>query len=229
MIRENTLYLAGELTELPAFSHACYDQSFCRFFLSVERKSGTADVLPVLAEEGLLPPMMALGEKLSVEGQLRAYSQRVENGSRLMIAAFAQAIHLVDGEPENAVTLTGRVARPPVYRSTPLGREITDLFLEVPRGFRKSDFLPVIAWGRSARDASQCVLGETVSITGRLQSRKYTKMLPDGTSSERTAYEVSAFSFMRVPQTDDAYGTDFYVHSAGTVPYRTAFPTVDAP
>lgn len=196
MQKENSIVLAGTLADIPAFSHICYERRFYRFALSVARRSGVEDVLPVICEERLLPPMPEIGEEFTVSGQLRAYS-RCDGGARLLIAAFCTALSMGVLEPENQVYLSGRLARPPMYRATPLGREIADLFLAVDRGFGKSDYLPVIAWGRNARIAGEWREGDRVEVLGRLQSRAYQKTLPDGAVAERTAYEVSAASVKR--------------------------------
>ena len=194
----NRLYLAGELSDLPTFSHACCGANFYVFQLSVLRKSGVADVLPVLSEENKLPPMLALGDELSVTGQLRAYNRHTETGNRLHILAFAKHICALEGQHDNCVSVVGRIVKPPVYRSTPLGREIADLLVAAPRGFGKSDFLPVIAWGRNARMAQYWQSGDCVSVEGRLQSRVYLKRMGDGEERSMLAYEVSATTIGRM-------------------------------
>ena len=197
MQQENSIVLAGRLFDLPSFSHVSNERRFFRFALAVQRMSGVEDILPVICEERLLPPVAAPGDPLSVRGQIRAYS-RCDGGARLLIAAFCTSLSMGMQEPENRVYLCGRLTRPPVFRGTPLGREIADVFLAVSRGFGKSDYLPVIAWGRNARIVSGWQAGDRVEATGRLQSRVYQKTLPDGTVTERTAYEVSATSIKRV-------------------------------
>ncbi len=194
----NRLYLSGEISDLPVFSHECCGTRFYVFQMSVLRKSGVADILPVLCEESRLPPMPAAGDPIVVTGQLRAYSRHTLTGSRLHILAFARALHLQEAPHDNSVCITGRVVKPPVYRSTPLGREIADLLLAVQRGFGKSDFLPVIAWGRNARMAQYWQPGDCVSVEGRLQSRVYLKRLPEGEERSMMAYEVSAATIARL-------------------------------
>ena len=193
----NRLYLAGELAELPAYSHTCCGSRFFRFSVAVLRKSGVADVLPALSEERLLPPFPQAGDPITVAGQLRAYCQHTQCGNKLHIMAFAREIHVTEAEHDNRVCLRGQLIKPPVFRCTPLGREITDLFVSVPRAFNKSDLLPVIAWGRNARMAHAWQCGDTVIVEGRLQSRPYTKRQPDGSEQTMLAYEVSAANVSR--------------------------------
>ena len=86
--------------------------------------------------------------------------------------------------------LTGAICKEPVYRRTPLGREICDVMLAVNRLYHRTDYLPCILWGRTAQELSQLPIGARIHLNGRLQSRDYIKVLPDG-NEKRTAYEVS--------------------------------------
>jgi single-stranded DNA-binding protein len=110
-----------------------------------------------------------------------------------MIYVYATAIAVEDGEPINQVILSGPLCKEPVYRHTPLGREICDVMLAVPRAFRRADYLPCILWGRTALQIAACHVRDEICITGRLQSRLYTKLTDEG-PVERTAYEVSALT-----------------------------------
>ena len=188
----NRVILRGSLAELPAFSHENHARRFYRFFLEVERLSGTADVLPVIAAEDVLNTMdLSGGERIEVRGQLRSFNSRAPSGRRLILSVYAAALETSDEGPENLVELTGALCKPPVYRRTPLGREICDVMLAVSRPYHRTDYLPCILWGRTAQAAAQLPPGAQLALTGRLQSREYVKLLPGG-SETRVAYEVSA-------------------------------------
>ncbi len=191
---ENTILLRGELVELPQFSHENHHKRFYRFFLSVQRLSGAVDILPVVAEEQVLSTMdLSGGQMLEVQGQIRSHNLR-ENGVRkLLVFVFAATITATEGEPANEVTLQGPICRQPNLRRTPLGRDICDVMLALPRAFKRADYLPCILWGRTAQEIAGCTTSDVVRIQGRLQSRVYTKMTENGTE-ERTAYEISALS-----------------------------------
>ena len=62
--------------------------------------------------------------------------------------------------------LDGYICKAPIYRKTPLGREIADLLLAVNRPYGKSDYIPCIAWGRNARFASSFDRGGAGSASG---------------------------------------------------------------
>ena len=190
----NQITLRGNLASLPQFSHENHGRRFFRFFLEVPRLSGAVDTLHVIAEEGLLLGTdLSDGEMLTIAGQIRSHNVRSDGKRHLLIFVFANAILCEDGEPINDVILEGPICREPTYRRTPLGREICDVMLAIPRAFRRADYLPCILWGRTAMEVSRCHTREVLQIHGRLQSRVYTKLTEDG-SEERTAYEISGLS-----------------------------------
>ena len=190
----NRILLRGDLVALPEYSHENHGRKFYRFFLEVPRLSGAVDTLPVVAELTLLEGLDLLqGERLTVQGQIRSHNHTDESGRHLMIFAFASSIVPEAGEPVNDVTVEGLLCRQPTFRRTPLGREICDAMLAVPRAFRRADYLPCILWGRTAQEISRCATRDRVQIQGRLQSRIYTKYQND-VPCERTAYEISALT-----------------------------------
>ena len=190
----NHITLRGSLASLPLFSHENHGRRFFRFFLDVPRLSGAVDTLPVIIEEGILnSAVLADGDMLTIAGQVRSHNVRPDGRRLLLIFVFANAILCEDGEPLNDVILEGPICREPTYRRTPLGREICDFLLAVPRAFKRADYLPCILWGRTALEASRCHTRDRIRICGRLQSRTYTKVTETG-SEERTAYEISALT-----------------------------------
>lgn len=188
----NSIQIRGSLTELPRFSHENHSKRFYRFTLEVPRLSGAVDLLPVIAEaqilEGIDP---CAGTMLTVTGQVRSHNQRTDGVRRLLIFVFATDIVVEDGEPINDVIVEGPLCREPTFRRTPLGRDICDVMLAVPRMFHRADYLPCILWGRTAQEVAACHTRDCIRIVGRLQSRIYTKLTPEG-AQERTAYEISA-------------------------------------
>ena len=190
----NQITVRGSLSSLPEFSHENHGKRFFRFFLEVPRLSGAVDTLPVVAEETILNAMdLSGGDMLTVFGQIRSHNQRIEGRRRLLIFIFASSIVCEDGEPINEVILEGPLCREPVYRRTPLGREICDVMLAVPRSFRRADYLPCILWGKTALLGADCHTRQRLRIIGRLQSRIYTKLTECG-AVEHTAYEISALT-----------------------------------
>ena len=190
----NIITLRGELAGLPEFSHENHGRKFFRFTLNVPRLSGAVDSLPLIAEDRLLNEMdLSGGCMIAVTGQIRSHNIRTEGARRLLIFVFAASVTAEDGDPVNDVMLEGPLCREPTYRRTPLGREICDVMLAVPRAFRRADYLPCILWGRTAQEVSACHTRDRIRICGRLQSRSYTKLTDEG-SVERVAYEISALN-----------------------------------
>ena len=189
----NRIIAVGRLEGGLELSHEVMNEPFYTGTLLVKRLSGTVDRLPITIPGklmGLLPE--AEGSQLLATGQVRSYNKVIDGVGRLMVTLFAQSIApSPDNDTLNKVALTGALCKPPIYRSTPFGREICDMMLAVNRAFGKSDYIPCIAWGRNAQYASRFAVGDSVRLTGRLQSREYQKQLPDGTVMNRIAYEVS--------------------------------------
>ena len=194
----NHVVLRGSLDCLPQFSHENHGRRFFRFSLEVPRLSGTVDTLPVIAQEEILNEIdLSDGEMLTVTGQVRSHNLRENGRRRLLIFVFASHIVCEDGAPINEVSLEGTLCREPIYRRTPLGREICDVMLAVPRPFRRADYLPCILWGKTAQECAQLHTRDVLQILGRLQSRGYTKVTETG-SENRTADEISALEAYRI-------------------------------
>ena len=162
----------------------------------VKRLSDSEDRIPVMVSERLIDITQDyVGEYIEIHGQFRSYNRHEEKRNRLVLSVFAREVKFVgeedDSMPVNQIFLDGYICKPPVYRKTPLGREIADILLAVNRPYGKSDYIPCICWGRNARYASNFDVGEHVRIFGRIQSREYVKKLSETQTETRIAYEVS--------------------------------------
>jgi single-stranded DNA-binding protein len=187
----NTVILRGTLAKPVEWSHLSHEASFYRCWLDVCRLSGKNDRLRVFAEEDALDSAFAHpGNGLEIVGQMRTYNNKSGIGGRLIVSALAREIRPSDEEHINNVFLSGTLCRAPGYRKTPLGREICDIMLAVPRSYSRTDYLPMIAWGGAARAVSVMGSGQSLYAAGRFQSRAYTKVI-DGEAQEMTAYEIS--------------------------------------
>ena len=188
---KNQAALRGRAMGGPQLSHTNHGVAYYSFPLEVERLSGTADVLNVVASEEVLAQCaVEAGSEYQVTGEVRSFNNRSGVGSRLVISFFARSVQPTQGEHLNHLELHGVLCKAPNLRRTPLGREICDLLLAVNRRYGRSDYLPCIAWGALARSCGELSVGDEVHLTGRLQSRKYRKVSGDR-EEERTAYEIS--------------------------------------
>ena len=191
----NQVTLCGTLVSPPVFSHENHGKRFFTFPLEVERLSGVTDTLPIIVPEPVMENCNPFdGERLLVTGQIRSFNRRSEQGRKLVISVLADALITCSEPPANDVYLQGIICKEPVFRRTPLGREICDIMLAVNR----TDYLPCILWGRTAEECSILPVGTSLRLTGRLQSRTYHKQLDTG-REQRTAYEISALTASPVP------------------------------
>lgn len=188
----NKIFLRGRLAAPPAVSHVNHGVEYLLLALSVRRLSGAADTLHVVAAREQLTslPPLEVGSPLTVRGEVRTFNNRSGVGSRLVVSVFARELSCEDGEDENHLELSGTLCKPPVLRTTPLGRTICDMILASNRRYGRADYLPCIAWGGLARACGELEVGDSLHLTGRLQSRVYHKVT-DGREEDRVAYEVS--------------------------------------
>ena len=224
----NRIVAAGVLEDSLTLSHEVMNEPFYAGTLLVKRLSGAVDRLPVTIPGKLLAINEIDHEQLMlVTGQVRSYNKVVEGSGRLMVTLFVQSMTpqgtrqsaefsreagmasdgnqaFTENDTMNKVSLVGVLCKPPIYRSTPFGREICDMMLAVNRAFGKSDYIPCIAWGRNAQYASRFHVGDRVRLSGRLQSREYQKLLENGEYMIRNAYEVSAFTLEAAGNDADA-------------------------
>ena len=195
----NEVQLTGTVEGELNFSHEIYGEAFYCFVLKVMRLSDICDYINVTVSERLLQNLeIHEGLEVTVNGQFRSYNNYSETGNRLILTVFARDIakraDLSDEEVNsnpNYIFLNGFLCKKPVYRSTPFGREITDLLIAVNRAYNKSDYIPCIAWGRNARYSSSLNVGDNIKIWGRIQSREYQKKISEDESVTKTAYEIS--------------------------------------
>ena len=196
IIENNQVTIMGEIASPFIFSHEVYGEGFYMVDVHVKRLSNSEDNIPLMISERLIDVSQDYtGEFIMVSGQFRSYNRHDEQKNRLVLSVFVREVEFIeeelDGAKTNNIFLDGYICKLPVYRKTPLGREIADPLLAVNRPYGKSDYIPCICWGRNARFASGFEVGEHVQIIGRIQSREYIKKLTETETEKRVAYEVS--------------------------------------
>ena len=196
IIENNQVTIIGEVASEFTFSHEVFGEGFYMVDVLVKRLSNSDDRIPLMISERLIDVHQNyIGEYIMATGQFRSYNQHEEKKNRLVLSVFVREVSFVeeelDGAKTNTILLDGYICKRPIYRKTPLGREIADLLLAVNRPYGKSDYIPCICWGRNARFASGFEVGEHVQVLGRIQSREYVKKLTETETEKRIAYEVS--------------------------------------
>lgn len=195
-LENNRVSVIGTVVSGFTFSHAVYGEGFYLMDLAVNRLSEQADVIPLMISERLIDVNADyVGQTMEAVGQFRSYNRHEGTKNRLVLSVFVREVSFMeeftDYTKTNQIFLDGYICKEPIYRKTPLGREIADLLLAVNRPYGKSDYIPCIAWGRNARFSSGFAVGTRVAIWGRVQSREYTKKLSETECERRIAYEVS--------------------------------------
>lgn len=196
MIENNKVCVIGEIVSGFTFSHEVFGEGFYLVDVAVSRLSDQADIIPLMVSERLININENYeGCTIEAQGQFRSYNRHEGPKNRLVLSIFVREItfmeEFTDYTKTNQIFLDGYICKVPIYRKTPLGREIADLLLAVNRPYGKSDYIPCIAWGRNARYAAGFEVGSRVKLWGRVQSREYTKKISDNECEKRIAYEVS--------------------------------------
>lgn len=195
----NNVEIGGEIIEEIRFSHEIYDEKFYKFLIKTKRLSDYEDILPVIISERLVNlEEIKVGKIVKISGQFRSYNLQTETRNRLLLSIFVKEIEFTEDEKVltlNDANFVGYICKEPVYRKTPLGREIADVLIAINRTYKKSDYVPCILWGRNAKFCETLNVGDLVKLNGRIQSRTYEKKNPDGEIMKKTAYEVSVSKF----------------------------------
>lgn len=206
VLGNNQVNVYGEVMSEFTFSHEVYGEGFYMVYLSVRRLSNVFDTIPLMVSERLVDVSADYrGKYFEVNGQFRSYNRHEENRNRLILSVFVRDLRVdeveIGSDKPNYIFLDGYICKTPVYRKTPLGREIADLLLAVNRPYGKSDYIPCICWGRNARFADGFEVGEHIQIWGRIQSREYQKKLDEETFETRVAYEISVSKLEHIDET----------------------------
>lgn len=193
----NRVTISGEIVSGFEFDHEVCGEKFYSAELESKRKSDQTDTLRIIVSERLADINADwVGSRVLIHGEFRSYNKHEENRNRLILFIFVQDIEMYDDEYDiNQIEINAFICKEPKFRTTPLGRDISDVLLAVNRQYGKSDYIPTIFWGRNAEYISSKEVGTRINVTGRIQSRNYTKSLDNGEVINRTAYEVSVGRF----------------------------------
>ncbi|MBR0409719.1 MAG: single-stranded DNA-binding protein [Eubacterium sp.] len=218
ILKNNQAVVAGEIVSEFEFSHEVFGEGFYFLTLKVNRLSHSSDIIPLLISERLIDVNRSyVGKFMEAKGQFRSYNKHEDNRNHLVLSLFVRELELLEElniRRPNMIFLDGYICKEPVYRTTPLGREIADVLLAVNRAYSKSDYIPCICWGRNARYAGKLPVGSRIQLWGRIQSRQYQKKIGDERVVNRTAYEVSV---SKMEYLDDGMSLERRVADSGNI------------
>lgn len=194
-VQNNNVKLVGKISSGFTFSHSAFGEGFYTTYLEVGRTSGAIDVIPLIISERLINVNEdCCGSTVAVIGQFRSYNRHEGTKNRLVLSVFVQEINFMEESTDctnnNQIFLDGYICKIPTYRKTPLGRDISDIMLAVNRRYGRTDYIPLITWGRDAEYSTSLGIGTRIAVSGRIQSREYQKRLSDTEFETRVAYEV---------------------------------------
>lgn len=218
ILKNNQAVVAGEIISDFEFSHEVFGEGFYVAKLKVSRLSHSSDTIPLLISERLIDVSQScVGRFMEARGQFRSYNKHENNRNHLVLSLFVRELELLDtldNRKPNMIFLDGYICKEPVYRTTPLGREIADVLLAVNRAYSKSDYIPCICWGRNARYAGKLPVGSRIQLWGRIQSREYQKRINEDDVINRIAYEVSV---NKMEYCDDRMNLERKVADSGNI------------
>ena len=204
-LENNKVNIAGVICSDFNYSHTLCGEKFYIADLEVERTSGKSDIIPIMVSDRMIKIEDLTGVSVEITGQFRSYNKHIDGKSKLLLKVFVCEIEVLENVMynNNDVELVGYICKEPIYRTTPLGKEIADVFVAVNRDYGKSDYIPCICWGRNARYVGNLAIGTKISISGRLQSRTFLKKIDEETTEERVAYELSASKVEVVEESEE--------------------------
>lgn len=207
IIENNRVTISGTIENEFEFSHEVFGEGFYMTHLSIERKSGVIDKIPVMVSERMIAVNEEwTGQCVKISGQFRSYNRHSEDTSKpkLILYVFATEFEVIKKCIDiNKIILDGYICKEPIYRTTPNGREVSDVLLAVNRAYKKTDYIPIICWGRNARYAESLRVGDRIEVEGRIQSRTYIKRIDEENVEEWVAFEVSCSKIEEIEETEE--------------------------
>ena len=153
VMENNKVSVIGTVVSEFTFSHEVFGEGFYLVDLSVSRLSEQADIIPLMISERLIDVTKNY-EGCTVEaiGQFRSYNRHEGAKNRLVLSVFVREVNFLpeftDYTKTNQIFLDGYICKEPIYRKTPLGREIADILLAVNRPLREIGLHPLHRLGQ---------------------------------------------------------------------------------
>ena len=195
----NNVWMQGNLDKLTLIWQN-NEESFYKGLFKVKRNNSSSNIIvddiPIVIS-GMLLKSIGIYNDVIIKGQLRS-KDTIEN-DKLKVDLYVYVKEIQNNtlsfdstttNSNNLVNIDGYICKRPNLRTTPSGKQITDLLIACNYGKDKTAYIPAIAWGKYARYASRLKIGDYTHVQGKFQSRKYTKII-DNIPYDKVAYELS--------------------------------------
>lgn len=194
MQRLNKVILSGRAGAI-VFSHEHYGRYYYKFMLTVIRKSGAADMFPVVIEDSIVCDNDYSGKEVVVTGAIRSIdtSKNPNKHHNTNYIAADEVEILEEQVPEGNINEVEFIARSctkePYAKLTPVThRKVLNLFVAIPRDYsERADFIRCTLWGKGADLAVDVKRNDYIKVIGRLMSRD---VYVNGEETE-SVYEIS--------------------------------------
>jgi hypothetical protein len=188
----NEIKLCGTIRNIE-YSHSVGDIDYDKANLIVQRENGVDDVVNLRFKK--FSNLYKDGETVSLVGNVRSYSQRLQNGkNKVDIYVFTYFDSPEEDDISNGFVIDGRICKMDEMRILPNGKKIIHFIvannLVTGEGKKLNSYLPCVAWGKTAQEISTMNVNDCVKISGRLQSREYKKYISADDFEIRVAHEL---------------------------------------
>ena len=212
-INKNDVIVSGEVIDSkPKFSHTWKNEKYYQLHIAIRRRSETLDIIPVVFAESMIDAKGNYkGAFIEVQGYYSSRNVHTKKKSKLILQVFAESIVFIKNPPYygyNKIELEGFLCKKPIYRITPSGIPIADILVASNMRPMESNYIPCICWNAGAGYTAHLAVGAKVVISGRIQSREYTKKISEDKSETRIAYEVSVTYIKEIKDGNNRVKTD---------------------
>lgn len=200
----NKITIQGIIKDIE-FSHYINDIEYYKANVVVKRENDKEDIIPIKFKR--FCNIYKDGDEIVFTGNVRTFSTTDENGKNhvmpYVFTYFDKPENLADGEMYdkgwNKVELDGNICKKGELRKTKTGLDVIDFI--IANNIKNSNstfnaYLPVVAWGKQAKEINKLEIGDYINIKGSFVSRTYKKRKDDDFVFN-IAYEINAEEIKR--------------------------------
>ena len=198
----NEVRIAGFLKYPFVYSKTEGNSRIFSSILIATRPSGRHDEVPVSVEESVLDSI-SLSEttgRILVKGNVVG---RTLNHKLTISVRIERIIPEYKRKIRNNVRLCGEIASEIAIQSIPNGNFYCNFILVTSINGLKKEYIPVIAWNKTALWIKEYGIGHKIEFNARFQSRRYKKFFEDGSFEEKETHELVIMRLNTSEMTED--------------------------